>query len=100
MRVKSPLFCNTQIYIRRKNVESEGWDADDDYYKDYEHPVGWNDDFVCMTIFYWGWTGGQGPAHEYHNDYKPNIARHRLKIGLTGFPGWFASAQAEMRWNH
>lgn len=79
---------------------SEGWDADDDYYKDYEHPVGWNDDFVCMTVFYWGWTGGNGPAHEYHFDYKPSIARHRLKIGLTDFPGWFASAQAEMRWNH
>lgn len=79
---------------------SEGWDADDDYYKDYEHPVGWNDDFVCITPFYYVWTNGAGPAHEYHYDYKPGIARHRLKIGLTGFPGWFASLQAYMRWDH
>ena len=79
---------------------SKGWDDDNDYYKDYEHPVGWNDDFVCVTPFYWARTGGNGPAHEYHNDYKPGIARHRLKIGLTGFPGWFASLQAYMRWAH
>jgi len=79
---------------------SEGWDADDDYYKDYEHPVGWTDDFVCMTAFYWAWTRGAGPEHEYHFDYKPGIARHRLKIGLTGFPGWFCSLQANMRWDH
>ena len=79
---------------------SKGWDHDNDYFKDYEHPVGWNDDFICMTPFYFAWSGGRGPAHEYHNDYQPGIARHRLKIGLTGTPGWFAAAQVYMRWGH
>jgi len=77
---------------------SEGWDHDDDYYKDYEHPIGWDHDFICMTAFYYLNVGGN-PPQEFHNDYFPGIARHRIKIGLTGFPSWFASQQAFMRWN-
>lgn len=75
---------------------SEGWDSDDDYYKDYEHPVGWDHYFICVTPFYYALKGA--PAEEFHNDYKAGIARHRLKIGLSGSPGFFASAQAYMRW--
>lgn len=77
---------------------SEGWDNDDDYFKDYEHPVGWNHDFICMTPFFYAKTGGN-PPQEFHNDYLPGIARHRIKIGLSGWPAWLASQQAELRWD-
>lgn len=75
---------------------SQGWDYDNDWYEDYEHPVGWTNDIVCVTAFYYATKGS--PAHEYYFDYKPNIARHRLKVGLSGFPDWFAAAQTTMRW--
>ncbi|MFZ6027811.1 MAG: hypothetical protein ACOYYS_08860 [Chloroflexota bacterium] len=74
----------------------EGRDGDDDWYEDYEHPVGWSNDVICVTTFYY--TAKGFPAEEFHNDYKPNIARHRLKVGLSGFPDWFAAAQTTLRW--
>lgn len=75
---------------------SQGRDYDNDWYEDYEHPVGWNNHVVCVTAFYYTFKGF--PAEEYHFDYKPGIARHRLKVGLSDFPDWFAAAQTTMRW--
>lgn len=77
-------------------IISQGWDSDNDWYEDYEHPVGWTNDVVCVTTWYYITKGF--PAEEFHNDYKPGIARHRLKVGLSGFPAWFAAAQTTMRW--
>ena len=75
---------------------SEGWDADDDYYKDYEHTVGWTDDFVCMTPFYYVWTGGAGPAHEYHYDYQPGMTALSACIMAGGFVKFSAPNRAKI----
>ena len=63
---------------------SQGWDADSDWYEDYEHPVGWANDVVCVTAFYYATKGF--PAHAFYYDYRPNVARHRLKVGLSASP--------------
>ncbi len=79
------------------NQRASGRDADDDYYKDYEHPEDWDYGY-CVTAWYWLWdlahSGPQPSSILLPPHYGPHLFRRRLIIGLSGFPDWFADHQA------
>jgi len=69
-----------------------GWDADNDYYKDYEHPEGLEYAY-CVTVWYQVFKGSPS-SYLLAPHYGPGLFRRHMIIGLSGFPTWFADEQA------
>ena len=87
--VKIPL-CSS-IAVQR----GAGRDADNDYYKDYEHPEDWTYGY-CVTAWYALFKGSPN-SFLLAPHYGPHLFRRRMIIGLSGFPDWFANQQAYLR---
>ncbi len=72
-----------------------GRDADNDYYKDYEHPEDWTYGY-CITAWYALFKGSPN-SFLLAPHYGPHLFRRRMVIGLSNFPDWFADQQAYLR---
>lgn len=75
-------------------LRGSGRNSDNDFFEDYEQPEGTQYGY-CVTPFYWGTKGWPNSFTEPPH-YGPNLFRRRMIIGLSGFPDWFAAAQASL----
>jgi hypothetical protein len=86
-------FCGTGGWQAAK-LRGSGRDYDADYYEDYEHPENWSYAY-CVTPLFWsikGWPSSKLVAPHYGS----HLFRRRMIIGMTGYPDWFAAAQASL----
>ncbi len=82
-------------------LRASGRNFDNDYWKDYEHPINYEKSY-CVTAFFFGLDAAtpsvDRPSSETVDpSYGDGLFRRRVTIGLSGFPDWFAHAQAALR---